>query len=331
MEEFETNEEFIYSLIIDELDELISPEKKHLLQSWRAASPENEATYQEFVSIQQNIDLLYQNQAYTPQESWEVLDQKLAATQTGRMSVRRNRELGSWLKIAASVMLILSIGYYFVNNARYTIVENGKNAAVKNVFLPDGTQLALNGGASIRYISTDFNTDRKVKLLKGEVFVKVKHDQKYPFVVDLGEVQARDIGTSFNIIKNDRDITVTVEEGKVALERASTAESVLLGMGLTGRYSLSTKKLIKEQNQDVNYKAWADKKFVFVETPLKEVTSQLSKVYRTQIAVNGNELKKKKLTAHLYYQTPDSALNVIAATLQCRLTVSKGGFILSDN
>jgi len=331
MEEFETNEEFIYSLIIDELDELISPEKKHLLQNWRAMSPENEATYQDFVSIQQNIDLLYQKHAGSPQESWEVLDKKLEGAQAGRLIVRKNRNLGTWISIAASVMLILSIGYYFVNNARYTVVENGKDAVVKHIFLPDGTQLALNAGASIRYASGDFNTDRKLELLKGEVFVKVKHDRLYPFVVELGEVNARDIGTSFNIIKNKQDISITVEEGKVALEQPSTDESILLSMGITGHYSAATKKLISEQNQDINYKAWADKKFVFVETPLKEVTRQLSKVYHTPIAINGNELKKKKLTAHLYYQTPDSALNVIAATLQCRLTIAKGGYILSEN
>jgi transmembrane sensor len=331
MEEFETNEEFIYSLIIDELDELISPEKKHLLQNWRAMSSENEATYQEFVSIQQNIDLLYQRHAYTPEESWEVLDKKLEATPLRKLTVKRNRNLGTWISIAASVMLIFSIGYYFISNARYTTVENGRDALVKNVFLPDGTQLALNGGASIRYISSDFNTNRKLELLRGEVFVKVKHDQQYPFVIDLGEVQARDIGTSFNVVRDQQDISVTVEEGEVALEQPSASASVLLVKGVTGRYFSATKKMIAEQNQDINYKAWADKKFVFVETPLKEVIRQLSKVYRTPIAISGNELKKKRLTAKLYYQTPDSALNVIAATLQCRLTIAKGGYTLSEN
>ncbi|MET1054657.1 MAG: FecR domain-containing protein [Pedobacter sp.] len=331
MEEFETNEEFIYSLIIDELDELISPEKRYLLQNWRRMSPENEVTYQEFVRIQQNIDLLYQKQAYTAEESWEELDKKLEGVQNHKLTVRRNRNLGTWLSVAASVMLILSIGYYFINNARYTVVRNEKGAKVKNVFLPDGTELALNGGAAIRYISSDFNTNRKLELVNGEVFVKVKHDRQYPFVIDLGEVHARDIGTSFNIVKEQQEISVTVEEGIVALEQPSTSQSVLLTMGVTGRYSASTKKLIAEQNQDINYKAWADKKFVFTETPLKEVTRQLSKAYHTPITVNGNELKKKKLTANLYYQTPDSALNVIAATLQCKLTSTKGGYILSEN
>lgn len=331
MEEFETNEEYIYSLIIDELDEMISPEQKHLLNKWRAMSPANEATYQEFVSIQHNIDLLYQKETYSPDESWEVLNQKLEHDHSGRINVRRNRNLGTWLSIAASVLLLLSIGYYFVNNARYTVVTNDKDSMAKSLFLPDGTQLSLNAGASVRYISDDFNTNRKLQLLKGEVFVTVKHDSRYPFIVALGEVNARDIGTSFNIIKDQQNISLTVEEGMVALEEPNTSQSVMLSKGITGRYSSEKKKILAEQNQDVNYKAWADKKFVFSETPLQEVTRQLSKVYHTPITINGNDLKKKKLTAHLHYQTPDSALNVIAATLQCKLTTTKGGYMLSDN
>lgn len=331
MEEFETNEEFIYTLIIDELDEMLSPENKHLLENWRALSPANEKTYQEFVSIQQNIDKLYERHAYTPQASWETLDKKMAQLNIDRSPGNRRKALVSWLSIAAALLLMVSIGYYFVNTARYTVISNGQNAAVKSIFLPDGTQLELNAGTSVRYIASHFNTSRTLELLHGEVFVRVKHDRSYPFVVNLGELHARDIGTSFNIIKDEQRIVLTVEEGMVGLKQLSTADSILLSGGTTGRYSFASKKLRMEKNLDVNYKSWTDKDFIFVETPLKEVTRQLSKVYHTSIAINGAELKRKKLTAHLHYQTPDSALNVIAATLQCKLTSSKEGYILSGN
>ena len=69
--------------------------------------------------------------------------------------------------------------------------------------------------------------------------------------------------------------------------------------------------------------------FVFKESPLKSVVEQLSKAYHTPIAIEGADLKNKKLTAHLRYQTPDSALNVIAATLQCKLENSGGSYTLS--
>ena len=330
MKEFETNEEFIYSLIIDDLDNSISPDHKHLLEQWRSSSPANESTYKEFVSVQRNIDQLYEQQYYTAQESWAVLDKKISAADDSR-SVSRKGGTSIWFSIAASVLLVFSIGYYFFSDSRYTVVKNEMNAAVKSIYLPDGTQINLNGGTTLRYIASQFNTKRNVELLNGEVFIHVVHKSRYPFIVDMGEVQAQDIGTSFNIIKSKQDVTLTVEEGKVAFKQVKTEKSILLDGGNTGIYHSGTGELVAKKNGDVNYKSWMNKDFVFTETPLQDVTSQLSKVYNTPITISGNELKTRKLTAHLHYQTLDSALNVIAATLQCSISNTKKGYTLSAN
>jgi len=330
MKEFETNEEFIYSLIIDDLDHSISADHKHLLEQWRHSSPANESTYREFVSVQQNIDQLYEQQYYTAQESWAVLDKKISAADDSTSGERKSGT-SIWFSIAASVLLVFSIGYYFFSDSRYTVVKNEMNAAVKSIYLPDGTQINLNGGTTLRYIASQFNTRRNLQLLNGEVFIHVVHKSRYPFIVDMGEVQAQDIGTSFNIIKNKQDVTLTVEEGKVALKQVKTEKSILLDGGTTGIYSSETGRLTAKKNADVNYKSWMDKDFVFTETPLQEVASQLSKVYNTPITISGNELQTKKLTAHLHYQTLDSALNVVAATLHCNISNTKNGYILSAN
>lgn len=331
MKEFETNEEFIYSLIIDDLDASISPENKQLLESWRALTPANESTYNEFVSIQQNIDQLYEYQPFTAEASWSRLDKKIDQLDSTSALSAKKGNTPIWLSIAASLVVMLSIGYYFISNSRYTTITNEQHAAVKHVYLPDGTKMDLNSGTSVRYLTSRFSTDRKVELISGEVFINVVHNDQYPFVVDMGAVHAKDIGTSFNIVKSEQEINITVEEGKVAMNRLADAKSVLLTAGITGKYSAATGQLITTVNPDKNYKAWADKNFVFTETPLKEVTRQLSKAYNTSIAIIGNDLKRRKLTAHLHYQTPDSALNVVAATLQCKLSKSKAGFTLSEN
>ena len=70
MKEPETNEEFIYSLIIDDLDEAISKEHRSLLQEWRTLNDTNEQIYQDFVQVHRNIDALYEQQPYTAEASW---------------------------------------------------------------------------------------------------------------------------------------------------------------------------------------------------------------------------------------------------------------------
>ncbi|MBB6272710.1 ferric-dicitrate binding protein FerR (iron transport regulator) [Pedobacter cryoconitis] len=330
MKAFETNEQFIYSLIIDDLDDTISPEHKVLLENWRAASEQNEKTYQEFVQVEQNISQLYNDQPYTAQSSWVALDQKIDQIEDKWLQKEKESHTKIWYSIAASVLLVLSLGYYFINRTSYTVVSNEQNAAIKNITLPDGTQVQLNGGASVKYATRSFSTNRKLQLLNGEVFVKVVHQDKYPFLVDLGDIHALDLGTSFNIIKHNRDIILTVAEGEVALQQHLASRSIRLTAGNTGRYFSATGKLVAEKNTDLNYKSWIDKDFVFTETPLSEVVKQLSSVYKTSITINGGQLETRKLTAHLHYQTPDSALKVITATLQCKVTQKEGNYILAE-
>lgn len=330
MKAFESNEQFIYSLILDDLEETISPAHKILLENWRAASDQNEKTYQGFVQVEQNINELYSTEPYTLESSWEALDYKIDNLEYSWKQKERNAHTKIWYGIAASILLVVSLGYYFINKNTYTVVSNEQSATAKMITLPDGTSVQLNAGATIKYAAGSFKTNRRVQLLNGEIFVKVIHQTKYPFLVDLGDVHALDLGTSFNISKRNRDIVLTVEEGQVALQQPLASKSILLTVGKTGRYSSATGKLTAEKNTDINYKSWLNKEFIFTETPLTEVVKQLSRVYKNSITIDGDSLENRKLTAHLHYQTPDSALKVIAATLQCQVINEEGSYILAE-
>ncbi|TKC07579.1 FecR family protein [Pedobacter frigoris] len=328
MEQFETNEEFIYSLIIDDLDGTISATDKVILDQWRNAADENERTYNDFRNIQLGMDKLYSRHSTDPQLSWEALDQKIASEPP---TVVKSGNIKMWYKIAAAVLVILSVGYYFVLDSGYVVIRTEDNAAITRVVLPDGTDVNLNASTVVRYNKADFLDDRKLELLKGEVFIHVaNHELKSQFRVAMGELEAQDIGTSFNIEKQDGKIAVIVEAGIVALKHAPTGKQVVLESGKLGVYNEETKELSTLNNSDLNYKAWIDRKFTFVEIPLAEVAKQMEKVYLIPISLKGDGLKNKKLTARLHYQTLDSALAVISASLQCKVTKERDNYVLSD-
>ncbi|RZK77739.1 MAG: FecR family protein, partial [Pedobacter sp.] len=291
IEQFETSEE-IYSHIIDDLEGTILSENKVILDKWRAENVTNEQIYQDFLSVQLNMDKLYSREGYDVQSSWESLDQKIK--QPARFL---------WYKIAAAVLLTISIGYYFILADKYIILTTEASTAVSKVVLPDGTIVNLNTGTTIKYSKNDFMVNRKLILLQGEVFVKVVNHEGRQFRVDLGEVQAADIGTSFNVSRNDQKISVIVEEGEVALGHADHSEQVLLTAGKLGIYDTDTKSLSSAGNPDINYKAWMDKHFIFQEVPFQQVAGQLEKVYKIPLEIRGAALKNRKLTARLHYQT----------------------------
>jgi len=325
MEKFETNEEIIYALIIDDLDETITPEDKLILEHWRGVSIENEKTYQDFLSIQINLDKLSEESNYNVDSSWNTLDSKLLSRSEDRPTI----SLKLWLSIAASVLLVCSLGYYFLAYPDYQVITTAENA--KAVTLPDGTIVNLNAATSIKYSKRYFERDRRLELLHGEAFVQVIKHAGPQFHVVLGDVDARDIGTSFNLQKNSGSIKVIVEEGKVSMKHVNSGEEIMLIAGKIGIYDLQTKTLRAADNPETNYKAWLDKKFEFKDSPLPEVLDQLEKVYQTKISIDGAGLNDRKLTANLHYESLDSVLAVISASLQCKTTKLKDAYILSDN
>lgn len=329
MKNFETNESFIFSLIIEDLEETISAEHKIILDQWRRDGDENEKVYQEFQQVQHNLDLLMEGHEIDAQQSWNVLDQKLSQDDQPLKLMKNKVMPYFWMKIAAMFLVLSTLGYgYFFWKNKDTEINTG-TVALSNVVLPDGTALKLNAGTTIRYNRNNFLADRKLVLVKGEAFVQVAANPSSQFSVQMGVMEAKDIGTRFNIRKDDTQSTVIVEEGEVEFRESGTARKVNLTAGKLGVYDETNKTLIALDNPDVNYKAWLDKNFVFTEVPLQEVAQQLEKVYQKKVEIEGAQLKDRKLTAKLHYQNLDSALAVVSASLDCKLSESNGKFVLS--
>jgi transmembrane sensor len=319
MKEPELNDEMICSLIIDSIDQTITPENKILLDCWRKADLAHERIFQDYLDVQVNLDKINDRSSYNTQSSWESLDKKLHF---------KNKTIFHWYNLAAAVLIILSVGYYFIND-NYVVIET-KNNKLTSITLPDGTLVNMNKATTIRYNKNYFEKDRRLELLRGEIFIHVVKHHAPQFILDMGKVDARDIGTSFNVLRNDKQVSITVADGSVALRNIKSNQQVLLKAGEVGYYTTDTEELKSANNNNLNYKAWLDRKFTFNGVPTEEVVAQLEKAYQTSISINGNKLKNRRLTAQLHYQNIDSAMAVISASLQCKVTKFKDTYVLSD-
>ncbi|MBC7566091.1 MAG: FecR domain-containing protein [Pedobacter sp.] len=328
----QNNEELIYELIIEDLEETIAVQDKMILQQWRTADAANERTYLEFLNVQASIDKLYGANG-NADASWEVLDKKLSIPENPNFKIRAKKlNIGFYLRIAAVLLLVSSLGYYFMAQGKYAVISTSETANVTRIVLPDETIVNLNAGTKIRYNKENFLSDRDLEVLNGEVFIQVVKHAGGQFKVIAGDVEAEDIGTSFNVENQNGNVSVTVEEGKVALKHEGTNQKLLLSAGKMGTFNPSTKRLVLTDNSDLNYKSWLDKRFNFDGMVLSKVASQLEEVYQVPVVVRGNLLNNRKFTvAKLHYQTIDSALAVISASLQCKITREKGTYVLSDN
>lgn len=93
--------------------------------------------------------------------------------------------------------------------------------------LTDGSEVMLGAGSAL---DTDFTGgERRVRLLGGEAFFRVAPDPGRPFVVQAGDLKARDIGTAFNVRSNDHGFSVSVSDGEVVVDYNSREHRLLPG------------------------------------------------------------------------------------------------------
>lgn len=85
--------------------------------------------------------------------------------------------------------------------------------------LADGSRIMLN--TATRLAVRDEEAGRYVDLDQGEALFDVAHDPSRPFVVSAGGRQIVALGTSFVVRSQERQLTVTLMEGRVAVKPAS--------------------------------------------------------------------------------------------------------------
>lgn len=89
--------------------------------------------------------------------------------------------------------------------------------------LSDGSQVDLRGDSEV---STDFTPGtRRLRLVRGEAHFKVTKNPARPFIVSVGEVAVRAVGTAFDIQFGRKQVEVVVTEGKVTVEDLSTEKA----------------------------------------------------------------------------------------------------------
>lgn len=213
------------------------------------------------------------------------------------------------------VALIL-IGYLFFTHERpkkqiFTELVAGKGLR-KELTLPDGTRVWLNGESRISYNPKFIKGEQREVTLSGEAFFEVAKDNQHPFVIKTKQFSVQTLGTNLNIdaYPDDRksetalltgSLRLTMNEGskqsivlkqgeKVAIinkdqKPFSTASQPTLRQGET--ILIEPLAVIKVDGKDLaTESAWKDDRLIFEDESLEEIAKKLSRWYNVHITVS---------------------------------------------
>ena len=147
------------------------------------------------------------------------------------------------------------------------------------VQLADGSSVALNGNSRIWIARAD---GREAELLRGEALFNIRHNPKQPFVLRLGEDRVEDLGTAFNVIRDDKVLRVEVAAGSVRFRRGGSG--VQLSSGQTLDISPSGDAIVGRKNP-LAIASWRSGQLVYEAVPVASVAADLGRNLGIRISV----------------------------------------------
>lgn len=243
----------------------------------------------------------------------------------------------AWARWAAMICIPICIAFFTYNilsisnadQARSPFIVKADKGDKATVVLPDGTDVILNSASQLSYLSDFGRNERRVQL-EGEGYFKVAHDTRRTFIVQVGELEVKVMGTVFNVCaySNDQDVTVVLLEGKVGIHTPST--STTLSPGEKINYNKSTRKLSTEKVYPDDYVSWTKGSLYFQNESLENIMKALSRVYDVTIRIDSPKISEERFTGTIPGGGIQNALNIIMLTSPFRYEMEDSVIILKE-
>lgn len=195
----------------------------------------------------------------------------------GRFASTRRVWLGG--AIAASLVAVIGVSLtdFGGNSTRIATIAGEQ----RTLTLADGSRIEVNGAT---VIEIDKDRPRFAKLESGEAMFYVVHRDNDPFTVEAGDAKLVDLGTAFNVVRNDSGTSVAVSEGIIAYNPDRENVQLVAGKGLTARNGAPRPRVYDIDVQNVG--GWQSGQLIYSGASLAEVASDLNRTAGMKISVS---------------------------------------------
>lgn len=317
-----TDKDQIQPIITAYLSGKATVEERRRLEDWVKQSPDNNRHFQEIRNIWQVM-----HPAFTPSEInvFEAEKNILANIATTKRNIIRTVLL-YWQRVAAILvipLLILST-YLYLNNAgesndivQYQEVKS-PHGTCSEVRLPDGTNVWLNGGSTLKYPLAFRKGERNV-FLSGEGYFEVHSDKENPFLVQTGQITLRATGTAFNIeaYKADSMTSVTMVEGKIDVAFGNSSP-IAMAPGERASFNNLTRQCRIVKTDPYKWYAWKDGLMIFRDDPLWYVFKRVGQTFNVDIELKDSTLANAPYRATFENEPLDEILRLLKLSAPIR-------------
>jgi ferric-dicitrate binding protein FerR (iron transport regulator) len=297
-------ENHILQLIIRYLQDDITDDERKFIADWIAESETNKTYFNDVKNLWNTSGNVIDFDQINVDEQWEKFKSSTIITKN-----KKQKSNSIYLKIAASIVVLLGLSFYVNSllNAEITLMAK---AGTENKFLlPDGSTVWLNNGSQLTY-KKDFEGDSRELHLQGEGFFEVTKNNNKPFIVNTNATQTKVLGTSFNL-KNDlktKEVELVLVTGNVEFSSETHKEILVPGDRVKATVN---GELVKEINKSPNFLSWKSGVLTFDKTFMHQVVKDIQSHYHKQLIIDNQELVNCTLTTTFNNESFEDVLETL--------------------
>ena len=282
------------TLLLDYFRGLISEENRQRIDEWRSASKENDRKFDTVLELVMDV------------RSLDVLKNTDVEAALKRVNARISYERHAYLRRLERVAAVLTIplllatiwlSLHYIHHYKYSepvyCEMHTETGVIGHVALPDGTEVTLNSGSTLRYPNEFTGGKRQVKLI-GEGYFNVRKDPKLPFSVTMSDGSSVQVyGTQFNVdAYPGEDCVTTLVRGSVGFsytdKNRRRQEIRLVPNQQVTRTTDGTVSVVGIKS--TNASAWKDAKIILESTSLKQILKKLQHRFGVKFKVRDKEM-----------------------------------------
>ncbi|HTO40649.1 MAG TPA: FecR domain-containing protein [Rhizomicrobium sp.] len=160
--------------------------------------------------------------------------------------------------------------------------------------LSDGSRIELNTNTMVRIAKSG----RAVTLERGEAFFHIVHNEMRPFIVTVGEHRVVDLGTTFDVRREDGRLEVALIEGKARVDALGKgrARTTMLAPGDVMVATANSVVLTRHTNAKLTDQlGWRRDVIVFSHTALADAAAELNRYNGRKIVITDPVVAKMKI------------------------------------
>ncbi len=257
-------------------------------------------------------------EAETSNEIFERIDQQTSSPTAHSTDKSKYRRLWGRIARVAAVFVFLAICIRGIQEFRKIeeVQQFTGYGEVKEIVLPDGSKVLLNGNSSLTYQWTKRRNDPRSVILEGEAYfdVRTMPDSSAKFLVMTNDLTVEVLGTVFNVNTRQMETSVFLKEGNVKVSLDHQAErSVYLEPGEVLQYSATDDKYLGPTKIDHELAtSWRRGNLKFKDVPLREILDQLSQAHKLEFVIKDAELAQTEFTLSLPTEDMEITMSILS-------------------